>query len=109
VDPNASRPSVEPSYTAEVHPNVPDQTVVQERSSAPNDTHQTPADGSQIVSGAEESRPDGASIIEGLESTPEELSQAATKIGAVYRGKKAREEVAAKKAAIEATKNDSQA
>jgi type IV secretory pathway VirB10-like protein len=40
----------------------------------------------------------------GLEATPEELAGAATKISAVFRGKKAREEVSLLKAELEASK-----
>jgi len=61
------------------------------------------------MSGANESKPHEDTNLEGLVATPEELSVAATKIGAVYRGKKAREEVAAKRAEVEASKNESQA
>lgn len=42
--------------------------------------------------------------LDGLEATPEELAGAATKISAVFRGKKAREEVSQLKAELEASK-----
>jgi hypothetical protein len=47
----------------------------------------------------------GESVIEGLGASKEELEGAATKIGAVYRGRKARQEVAQKKAELEQSKN----
>merc|ERR1712166_70356 len=52
----------------------------------------------------EEAQPEAAAAgepgIDGLEATPEELAGAATKIGAVYRGRKARAEVAEKRATL---------
>ena len=44
------------------------------------------------------------SILNGLDATPEELAVAATRISAVYKGRKAREDVAAKKKALDASK-----
>ena len=51
--------------------------------------------------GEQEAPEDKPQVLEGNDATEEELARAATKIGSVYRGKKAREEVAAKRAALE--------
>ena len=85
-EPKPAEPT--PNYTAEVHP--------------PEETKENPAGDAQPVEeapkGEAQPEPTKDEIIEGLGATEEELAKAATKIGAVYRGKKARQEVAEKKA-----------
>ena len=76
----------EPAYTAEVMNNNP------------------PPEEEKKEEPATEIPGDSQAIIDGLGATEEELAGAATKIGAVFRGKKAREEVEKKKAEKEASK-----
>lgn len=78
----------EPAYTAEVM----------------NNTNPTPAEEEKKVETPGEIPSDSQAVIDGLGATEEELAGAATKIGAVFRGKKAREEVEKKKAEKEASK-----
>ena len=82
----------EPTYTAEVQPN------------AEADSQQAPSEKQNEENEGQEG--EEKPVMEGNEATEQELATAATKIGAAYRGKKAREEVAAKRAAIEDDKGD---
>lgn len=68
---------------------------------AVDDSKKEEAEGTQEPAKEDEEKKED----EVVEATEAELSGAATKIGAVYRGKKAREEVAKVKAAKEAEAN----
>jgi len=113
----AERPSEEapqPTYTAEVQPNATPAAPVEAPQPAAV-AHEEPAAAESQPAAAEEKKeeeapkeeaaqPEAAAAgepgIDGLEATPEELAGAATKIGAVYRGRKARAEVAEKRATL---------
>lgn len=86
-------PTEDPAYTAEVAPNA---TSGENPTPAENPPTDQPPAGDPV----EEEKKDAP-----VEATEEELGDAATKISAVYRGKKAREEVAKLKSEKE---NDSQ-
>jgi len=119
ADPNAvaERPSEEvaqPTYTAEVQPNATPAAAAEEPQPAAE--AQEPAAAESQPAAAEEkkeedapkeeaAKPEAAAAgepgLEGLDASPEELAGAATKIGAVYRGRKARAEVAEKRATLD--------
>lgn len=113
----AERPSEEvaqPTYTAEVQPNATPAVAPEEAQPAAVAVEEPAAAESQAAAAEEKkeeeapkeegAQPEAAAAAEpgldGLEATPEELAGAATKIGAVYRGRKARAEVAEKRATL---------
>ena len=85
-----TEPVEDPAYTAEVAPNA--------TSDPPADSN-PPTEQPPATEQAEEEKKEEAPA----EATEEELADAATKIGAVYKGKKAREEVAKLKSDKEAS------
>lgn len=86
-------PTEDPAYTAEVAPNATSGENPPAESNPENPPATDPVE--------EEKKDDGPPV----EATDEELGDAATKISAVYRGKKAREEVAKLKSEKEGESN----
>ena len=92
--------------TKKPNPGAEDFSREEPKQDAPNYTAEVQPTPSQAEEERPSQEPNGEEIMAGLDASPEELAGAATKISAVYRGKKAREAIKEKKADLASSKQE---